>query len=250
MLPVAFEDATKAIHAFLLSGKEYVCLMQLHDDVPQKTVEDAFSEFVGEIFQKPPLRASVRRVVRKRMIYGLEVLEIEGRLALFKISCQAGTYVRKICSDMGEVLGCGAHMKELRRTRAGPFDEDKNLCSMYDLLDAQEDLKERKDETKMRSAIRPVEEAFEFIPKIHVRDSAVDAICHGADLAMPGVVKLDKGIGVATPLVLMTMKGEVVALARALLSAEQILEQNHGIAAKTIRVIMPRGTYPRSWKES
>ena len=250
MLPVAFEDATKAIHAFLLSGKEYVCLMQLHDDVPQKTVEDAFSEFVGEIFQKPPLRASVRRVVRKRMIYGLEVLEIEGRLALFKISCQAGTYVRKICSDMGEVLGCGAHMKELRRTRAGPFGEDRNLCSMYDLLDAQEDLKERKDETKMRSAIRPVEEAFEFIPKIHVRDSAVDAICHGADLAMPGVVKLDKGIGVATPLVLMTMKGEAVALARALLSAEQILEQNHGIAAKTIRVIMPRGTYPRSWKES
>lgn len=250
MLPVAFEDATKAIHAFLLSGKEYVCLMQLHDDVPQKTVEDAFSEFVGEIFQKPPLRASVRRVVRKRMIYGLEVLEIEGRLALFKISCQAGTYVRKICSDMGEVLGCGAHMKELRRTRAGPFDEDKNLCSMYDLLDAQEDLKERKDETKMRSVIRPVEEAFEFIPKIHVRDSAVDAICHGADLAVPGVVKLDKGIGVATPLVLMTMKGEVVGLARALLSAEQILEQNHGIVAKTIRVIMPRGTYPRSWKES
>jgi len=250
VLPVAFEDATKAIHAFLLSGKEYVCLMQLHDDVPQKTVEDAFSEFVGEIFQKPPLRASVRRVVRKRMIYGLEVLEIEGRLALFKISCQAGTYVRKICSDMGEVLGCGAHMKELRRTRAGPFDEDKNLCSMYDLLDAQEDLKERKDETKMRSAIRPVEEAFEFIPKIHVRDSAVDAVCHGADLAMPGVVRLDKGIGVATPLVLMSMKGEVVALARALLSAEQILEQNHGIAAKTIRVIMPRGTYPRSWKES
>jgi H/ACA ribonucleoprotein complex subunit 4 len=121
---------------------------------------------------------------------------------------------------------------------------------MYDLLDAQEDRRTRKDETRMRLVVRPVEEAFEFIPKIHIRDSAVDAICHGADLAIPGVVKLDSEMVAGTPLVVMTMKGEAVALARALLSTEQILEQNHGIAAKTVRVIMPRGTYPRSWRES
>lgn len=249
MLPVAFEDATKVIQAFLLSGKEYVCLMQLHEDVAEERVRNALAEFTGEIFQRPPLRASVKRVVRKRTIYALNVLEIEGRRVLFKIACQAGTYVRKVCSDVGEVLGRGAHMSELRRTRAGPFDESRNLCSMYSLLDAYEDWKAERGEEKLRMFVRPMEEAFEFVPKIFIRDSAVDAICHGADLALPGIAKLDRGIKVNTSLVVMSMKGEAVALAKALMSAEQILEQNRGIAAKTVRVTMPPGTYPRLWKE-
>jgi H/ACA ribonucleoprotein complex subunit 4 len=180
----------------------------------------------------------------------MDLLEIEERSVLFRIACQAGTYVRKICSDIGEVLGCGAHMKELRRTRAGPFHEERNLCSMYDLLDAYDDWTQKKDETKLRNAVRPVEEAFDFIPKVYIRDSAVDAICHGADLAIPGIVKLDKAIVSRTSLVLLSIKGEVVALAKALLSTEQMLEQDHGIAAKTVRVIMPPGTYPSLWKGS
>jgi len=250
VLPIAFEDATKAIQAFLLSGKEYVCLMQLHGEIPEKRVSEVFQEFTGKILQKPPLRASVKRAVRERMIYAIDLLEIEERSVLFRIACQAGTYVRKICSDIGEVLGCGAHMKELRRTRAGPFQEERNLCSMYDLLDAQNQWKEEKDEQKLRAFVRPVEEAFEFIPKIHIRDSAVDAICHGADLAIPGVVELDRAIETATPIVVMSMKGEAVALAKALLPTQQVLEQDRGLAAKTIRVIMPPSTYPPLWKES
>jgi len=250
VLPVAFEDATKAIQAFLLSGKTYVCVVQLHDDVAEQTIRDTFAEFSGEIFQRPPLRASVKRIVRRRTIYALEILEIEGRSVLFRADCQAGTYMRKICSDIGEAIGRGAHMSELRRTRAGPFDEDRNLCSMYDLLEAYDDWKSGRDEEGLRKIVRPVEEAFKFIPKIYIRDSAVDAICHGADLAIPGVVKLDEGIMNKTPLVLMSLKGEAVALAKALMPTEQIVEQNHGIAAKTVRVIMPEGTYPRLWKEA
>lgn len=250
MLPIAFEDATKVIQAFLLSGKEYVCLMQLHEDVAEDRIRAVFSEFIGAILQRPPLRAAVKRVVRERMIYKSDILEIDGRLVLFKIACQAGTYARKICSDIGEALGCGAHMKELRRTRAGPFNEDKNSFSLYDLLDAYDDWKQKKDEAKLRKAVRPVEEAFDFIPKVYIRDSAVDAICHGADLAIPGIVRLDKAIVSRTLLVLLSIKGEVVALAKALLSTEQMLEQDHGIAAKTVRVIMPPGTYPSLWKES
>jgi len=223
--------------------------MQLHEDVAEQRIRDTLAEFSGELFQRPPLRASVKRAVRRRTIYALDLLEIEGRRVLFKVACQAGTYVRKICSDVGEALGCGAHMNELRRTRAGPFDEDRNLYSMYDLLNAFDDWKMGKAEEKLRTVVRPMEEAFEFIPKIYIRDSAVDAICHGADLAIPGVVKLDEGIATNTSIVLMSLKGEAVALAKALLPTEQILEQNHGIAAKTIRVIMPQGTYPPLWKE-
>jgi len=250
VLPVAFEDATKVVQAFLLSGKEYVCLMQLHEDIAEQRIADTLAEFAGEIFQRPPLRASVKRAVRRRKIYSLDALEIDGRRVLFKVACQAGTYVRKVCSDIGEVLGCGAHMSELRRTRAGPFSEDRNLCSMYDLLNACDRWKVGKGEEELRAIIRPMEEAFEFIPKICIRDSAVDAICHGADLAVPGVVKLDQGIATNSSIVLMSLKAEAVALAKALMSTEQIVEQDHGIAAKTVRVIMPPGTYPSLWKKT
>jgi H/ACA ribonucleoprotein complex subunit 4 len=224
--------------------------MQLHEDVPEQKIRDVFAEFTGEIFQRPPLRASVKRSVRKRTIYSLDILEVDGRRILFKIACQAGTYVRKICSDIGEVLGCGAHMSELRRTRAGPFHEERNLCSMYDLLNAYESYKTDGQEEKLRTIVRPMEEAFEFIPKIYVRDSAVDAICHGADLAIPGIVKLDRGIKANASIVLVTLKGEVIALSKALMSSEQMLDQDRGIAAKTVRVIMPPGTYPPLWRQS
>jgi len=250
VLPVAFEDATKVVQAFLLSGKEYVCIMQLHEDIADQRIRNAFAEFTGEIFQRPPLRASVKRIVRRRTIYSLDIHEIDDRRVLFRVACQAGTYVRKICSDIGEVLGCGAHMSELRRTRAGPFDEDRNLCSMYDLLNAYDHWKVGKGEEEFRAIVRPMEEAFEFIPKIYIRDSAVDAICHGADLAVPGVVKLDQGITTNASIVLMSLKAEVVALAKALTSTEQIIEQDHGLAAKTVRVIMPPGTYPPLWKKT
>jgi len=130
--------------------------MQLHEDVPEQKIRDVFAEFTGEIFQRPPLRASVKRSVRKRTIYSLDILEVDGRRILFKIACQAGTYVRKICSDIGEVLGCGAHMSELLRTRAGPFHEERNLCSMYDLLNAYESYKTDGQEEKLRTIVRPM----------------------------------------------------------------------------------------------
>ena len=248
MLPVALEDATKIVQAFLLSGKEYVCLMQLHEDVAAGVVESVLREFAGEIYQKPPLRASVKREIRKRRIYGIDILEVDGRRVLFKVGCQAGTYVRKLVYDVGEVLGSGAHMSELRRTRAGPFAEEEGLCTLYDVLNAYASFKETKDETLLREIVKPMEEAFEYIPKIYVRDSAVDAICHGADLAIPGIVKLDSHITEKAPVAIFTLKGEVVALAKALLSTEQIMDQEKGLAAKTIRVTMLAETYPRMWR--
>ena len=107
--------------------------MQLHADVSNSTLVRVMKEFTGEIYQKPPLRASVKRAPRKRFIYQLEILEIDGRMVLFTCSCQAGTYIRKLCSDVGEVLGCGAHMRELRRSRAGPFTEQSGLTTLHDL---------------------------------------------------------------------------------------------------------------------
>ncbi len=221
--------------------------MQVHADVPENTIRNVLGEFVGEIYQKPPLRASVKREPRKRFIYKLDVHEVDGRTVLFTCSCQAGTYIRKLCSDIGEVLVCGAHMRELRRTRAGPLTEEDGIVNLHELSAAQSDF-EAGNEAPLRSIIKPMEVALTSLPHMIMRDSAVDAICHGADLALPGVVKLDSSIERNKLVALFTLKGEAVALGRALMTSREMLDQEKGAAVKTERVIMERGTYPAMWK--
>lgn len=247
ILPIALEEATKVLKAFLLSGKEYVCIMILHGESGEGDIKKLLEEFTGPIFQKPPLRASVKRAVRVREIYGCELLEMVDRKVLFRIACQSGTYIRKFCSDLGQVLGFGAHMAELRRIRAGPFEEGRNLYTLHDLVRAKNEYERDGDESALREVVRPLEEALEYMPKVYIRDSAVDAICHGANLAIPGIVKLDKHMEKGATVAIMTLKGEAVALGEALMSTEEIMELEKGIAVKTDRVVMRRNLYP-PWK--
>ena len=138
-------------------------------------------------------------------------------------------------------------MQELRRTRSGPFKEDETLVTLHDLKDAYDTWIEEGDEKPLRKVILPVEAAVAHLPKIVIRDSAVDAICHGADLAAPGVLRLETGIKRNSLVAIMTQKGELVALGEAKMTSKQILEADKGIVAKTVRVIMDRGTYPKMW---
>ena len=249
MLPIALEDATKVIQAFQLAGKEYICVMRLHGEVPEEKIRKVFEEFVGEIYQRPPVRASVKRRLRTRRIYHLELLEIEDRNVLFRVGCEGGTYIRKLCYDIGEVLGCSAHMRELRRIRAGPLTEETNCVDLYDISYYCSLWKEKGDDTQIRKIVMPMEKALEFMPKIYIRDSAVDAICHGANLAAPGVVSVETEIEKGDTVAIFTLKGEAVALATALATTDEILKMTHGFVAKTRRVLMPRGIYPKMWRK-
>ncbi len=222
--------------------------MRLHAPVSEEKIRKVCQEFVGPIYQRPPLKSSVKRVVRVRTIYYIDVLEISGKDVLMRVGCQAGTYIRKLCHDIGIVLGVGAHMQELRRTRSGPFKEDETLVTLYDLRDAYDTWIEEGDESLLRKVIQPVEAAVKHLPKVVIRDSAVDAICHGADLAAPGVLRLETGIKKNSLIAIMTQKGELVALGQARMTTQEILEAEKGIVAKTIRVIMDRGTYPKMWR--
>ena len=215
--------------------------------MPPERLDAILAEFVGPIYQKPPLRSSVKRVVRQRWIYALTKLEQAGRRVLFRVACQAGTYIRKLVYDVGEALGTGAHMEELRRTRVGTFTEDA-LTSLYDLTAAHDAWTATGDESPLRRVVQPIENALQILPKIYIRDSAVDAICHGARIAVPGIAQLETGINVTDTVGLLTLKGELVALARAAMSTVTIMAQRHGIAATTLRVVMKPGAYPKLWK--
>ncbi|MCS7097630.1 MAG: RNA-guided pseudouridylation complex pseudouridine synthase subunit Cbf5 [Candidatus Methanomethyliaceae archaeon] len=246
VLPITLGRATRLVSFIMKSGKEYVTIMELHGDVSDYNLKRVIEEFIGPIYQLPPIRSSVKRALRIRTINSIKILERIGKYVLMKVDCEAGTYIRKLCHDIGEVLGCGAHMKELRRIRAGPFTE-KNSITLHSLLDAITLWKERNDESLLRRIILPIEETLLDIPKIYVRDSAVDALCHGANLASPGVLRISKNIKAGDFVCIMTLKGELIGIGKALKSSREILESDHGIVVDMERIVMEPGTYPKSW---
>jgi H/ACA ribonucleoprotein complex subunit 4 len=248
VLPVGVNAGTKVLQALLSAGKEYVGILHLHGDVPEEKIQEVASTFVGDIYQRPPVKSAVKRRLRIRTIYYLEIIEVDGRDVIFRVGTSAGTYVRKICHDLGMLLGVGGHMAELRRTRVGDYREE-NAATLQDVVDAYHFWKENGMEEPARKVFLPVETAVVHLPKIIVRDSAVAAITYGANLAVPGILEVQEGIKPGDMVALMTKKGELVALARALMTSEQMVEEEHGYAADVERVIMEQGVYPPMWKK-
>ncbi len=247
VLPVALESAVKTLSAVIESGKEYICVMRLHEEEDSEKVIKTLRKFQGEIYQRPPVKSAVKRQLRTRKIYYIDILEIEDKRVLMRIGCEAGTYIRKLCHDMGTLLGAGAHMEELRRTIAGPF-EERDAFSLHDVKDAYQFWKENGIERHIRNVVRPVETVMDHLPKVFIRDSAVDAICHGADLAVPGICNVSAEVKQAEKIGIYTLKNELVALGTTSMSTEEVLAEDTGIAVKTKRVIMEAGTYPQLWK--
>ena len=249
ILPITLEEATKMVQALLYSGKEYVCVMKLHGDTREDQIKRVLTEFEDVIYQRPPLRSSVKRQIRTRRIYYIDYMEQDGRNVLFKVGCEGGTYIRKLCFDIGEILGVGAHMQELRRTRAGPFTETSiKKVTLHDVAYWFGEYEEKQEQAILCKFIEPMETALMQLPKIIIRDSAVDAVCHGANLTAPGVLSVDSRIEKDNVLAIFTLKGEAVALGKALVSTQEMLDLQHGAVAALQRVLMPRGTYPRVWK--
>jgi H/ACA ribonucleoprotein complex subunit 4 len=247
LLPIGLGQSTRALSLLLLFPKEYRGVMRIHSSVPRKELDRVLGEFRGEIFQRPPQRSSVSRQTRSRTIYELEVTEAEGNLFLFRVLCQSGTYIRKLVYDMGEILGVGATMVELRRTKVGPLSEERGLVTLHQLSDAMFKLKEG-DDAPLRRAVMPIEDTLGDIPRIVMRDSAVDAICHGARLGVPGILSATDGIKKDDTVALMSAKRELVAIGKALISSDEMQSLRKGLASTTERVVMKAGTYPRLWK--
>lgn len=243
-LPVALARATKITHGLLTAGKEYVAIMHLHKDYEEYDIHEACASFVGKIKQMPPIKSSVKRRERYRRIYYLDIIEIDGRDVLFRVGCEAGTYIRKLCHDIGQKMGSGAHMAELRRTKAGPFNES-TFATLQELKDAYWIYKNKNDEKELRRCIQPMENAVAHLPKIWILDTTVDSLCHGAQLKVPGIAKLESGIEPENQVAIMTLKNELVAIAIARMASKDMAGKDKGIAAKSERVFMEPGVYPR-----
>ncbi len=248
VLPLGLGEATKALGVLLYGPKEYHALGRIHSLPSKEKLDETMDLFRGEIFQKPPQRSAVVRQTRTRTIYEFEVLEQKERLLLTRILCEAGTYIRKLYYDLGELLGPGATMIELRRTRVDQFRETDGLVTLHELANAFAIWEEEKDDSKLMKMIKPVECAFSELKSVVIRDSAVDAMCHGAQLAIPGVLQISPNLKKGDIVAIYTQKGEVVALAESTMSEEEIRDATKGYAFETKRIIMAPNTYPKKWR--
>ena len=248
VLPLGLGEATKALGVLLYGPKEYHALGRVHSLPSKEKLDEIIDMFRGEIFQKPPQRSAVVRQTRTRTIYEFEVLEQKERLLLTRILCEAGTYIRKLYYDIGEILGPGATMIELRRTRVDQFRETDGLVTLHELANAFAIWEEEKDDSKLMKMIKPVEYALSELKSVVIRDSAVDSMCHGAQLAIPGVLQISPNLKKGDIVAIYTQKGEVVALAESTMSEEEIRDATKGYAFETKRIIMAPNTYPKKWR--
>ncbi|KAG8651691.1 hypothetical protein MANES_06G013600v8 [Manihot esculenta] len=249
-LIVCIDRATRLVKSQQGAGKEYVCVARLHDKVPDVAkVARALETLTGAVFQRPPLISAVKRQLRIRTIYESKLLEYDPdrHLVVFWISCEAGTYVRTMCVHLGLILGVGGHMQELRRVRSGILGERDNMVTMHDVMDAQWVYDNYRDETYLRRVIMPLEVLLTSYKRLVVKDSAVNAICYGAKLMIPGLLRFENDIEVGEEVVLMTTKGEAIALGIAEMTTAVMATCDHGVVAKIKRVVMDRDTYPRKW---
>ncbi|MBD3164056.1 RNA-guided pseudouridylation complex pseudouridine synthase subunit Cbf5 [Candidatus Woesearchaeota archaeon] len=242
VLPIALCRATRIVQALLPAGKEYVCIMHLHKDAGERKIKKVFRQFTGKIRQTPPIKSAVRRKEREREVYYLDIMERDSRDILFKVGCEAGTYIRKLVHDMGAKLGTGAHMASLRRTKAACFGES-SLFTLQDLADAYYYWKEDNNEAFIRKIVQPMESALSHLSKIWVNDSAVEALCHGRPLAVPGISKLHNNINPEDAVALMTLKNELIAIADSAMTSLCMLKSRRGIAAQPKKVFMKEHTY-------
>jgi len=249
-LIVCVERATRLVKSQQGAGKEYIAVLRAHDTIASVgKLKSAIATLTGALFQRPPLISAVKRQLRVRTVYNSDLIEFDKdrNLAIFHVKCEAGTYIRTLCTHLGLLLGVGGHMQELRRCRSGINGEADNMVTMHDVLDAQHVYENSKDESYLRRIIKPLESLLTTYKRVVVKDSAVNAICYGAKLMIPGLLRFASDIDVNEEVVLMTTKGEAIAIGIAEMTTAVMGTVDHGVVAKIKRCIMERDTYPRKW---
>lgn len=245
VLPVGLNRGTRLSPALSEAQKEYVFEVSLSESVSESNALEALKGFVGENRQVPPEKSAVERKERSRELYEAELLECLGDNLLARVRCESGFYVRVLVDQLGDQLGIDAEMPDLRRTSQGEISVEE-CVTLQEAVEAYQEYSDTGEVTALRNVVRPPEAAVGHLPKLAIKDTAVNAVANGADLGAGGISRLQEGISEGDRVAIMTLKGELVALATAEMTSEQMYEE-HGSAADLESVHMEPERYPRRW---
>ena len=246
LLWVGIGRALRLLPLVLQFPKRYVGVVQLHGEPDGDALGRVLAEFAGPVFQTPPVRSAVRRARRVRTIHRLELLERQGPALLIEVSADSGTYVRTLAVDLGEALGVGAHLAELRRVATGPFTE----AMAVSLTELGDDVARARagDLDGLRARLHPIVEVWQEFPQLTVRAGAASAIAHGADLAAGGIVRVSRPYSAGAPVVLLDEAGGLLALGRALQDSRELGRRAEGWVVDAGPVLVDPKAFPLTWR--
>ncbi len=248
LLWVGVGPALKLIPLVLEFPKRYVASVVLHGEVPHRELSRALAEFTGPIYQTPPVRSAVRRERRVRTVHRLTLVESAAPRLLLDIVADSGTYVRTLAVDLGEALGVGAHLDELRRIATGPF-EERSAVPLTVLADAVA-ARASGDPKPLLALLHPIEEVWAEFPQIVVRDGAASALAHGAGLARGGVLSVRRPFARGAHVVLLHRTGTLIATGVARYDARDLTSVRRGWVVGETRVFVDPAAFPPLWGHS
>ena len=247
VLPLMYGKAVRLTSMILEHDKEYIALFKFSSKIDLEEIKSCISKLSGKIFNTPPEISAVKVQVRTRKIHEVELLELEEKLALIRIICEAGTYIRTYAKDMGLILGKKCELIELRRSKSGIFSE--NSCvTLAQLSDAVWKWKNQSNPKALGKLLYPLNELLSDTPQIIIAAGAISAIAHGAPLMRPGIISISKFVKKNERVALVKSTGEIIAIGNSLIDAEEIEEMENGIVAQPEIVFALTEDYPPQWK--
>lgn len=247
VLPIGLNKGTRANNALSEAKKEYIFEAKLSEEKSEEEIQEKLNEFNGTNKQTPPELSAVKQEEREREVYEIELIEVQEKHVLGRVKCESGFYIRVLIDQLGDKLDVDAEMEELRRTQQAGITEDETN-TIQEIVDAYHFWKQDNNEEKIREVVYPIEKAVNHLKKVAIKDSAVNAVANGADLGSQGISKLQDNIEEGERIAITTLKGELVALAKAEMTSEQMFD-NNGTAADLESVHMDPETYPKRWKQ-
>lgn len=209
LLALTFGEATKFSADLLHADKTYIAGIKLGQKtttgdlegdflqtrpvrVNRADIEKTLNAFRGDILQVPPMFSalkrdgktlydlaregvSIEREARSVRIEKLEILEFADELLTVEVTCSKGTYIRVLAEDIGEALGCGAHLASLRRTKVGALSlEDAVTLQSLETMSVDERL----------ATLKPLDALMQTLPAVHLSENDRVRFCHGQRLAL------------------------------------------------------------------
>lgn len=249
VLPLMAGRCMKITNKILKHRKCYIAVFRFKEPPSEEDLRSTMASMTGRIYNVPPEVSAVKVQVRTRTIHTFELLDIDGKDAIARITCEAGTYIRTMARDMGLMLNTPVSLKELRRESSGMFDLQQ-CVTMDQLADAVWLWKECGQEDALKRIVHPIEKLLVDVPRCQIKDSAVAALAFGAPLLRPGLVNLPAGLSKGTELLVTSLKQEAVGFVKLKADAETIVAMESGEVARPSMVLMDTEVYPRRWSTS
>lgn len=246
VLPLLFGKTMKLTSRILTHDKTYIAVMRFSTPCSREELEQALESQRGKVYNIPPEISAVKVQVRTRSIDKVEIIDINEEFAILEIECEAGTYVRTMARDIGLLLNQKVELRELRREYSGEFSLAQSV-NVQQVADAYWLWKEQGDDSALKRILHPVERLLDSLPKVIIKDGAIGAICHGAPLHRPGIVRIAEGISAGDEVLLESLKGEAIAIATLERDSDKMSDLTHGEMARPNTVLMDQETYPRQW---